>query len=233
MNLKNGNRAGDPQRTRVKVCGLTRRDDVRAAVDAGVDAIGLVFYPPSRRYLNAGAAATLRDLVPAFVDTVALFVNPSVADVREVIEAVGPDLLQFHGEESPQFCTQFGVRYLKGFRVGAPGQDTADALAAHCAAHGRAAAWLFDSFSQGYGGSGTSLDPALLREVARAPDARPLVLAGGLSAGNVGARVAELRPYAVDVSSGVEESPGLKDPARIVEFMRAVRAADAQAAIDT
>lgn len=227
MSTNDENRPGVPRRTRVKVCGLTRRDDVRAAVDAGADAVGLVFYPPSRRFLDVGTAAALRDLVPAFVDAVALFVNPSVAEVREVIETVGPDLLQFHGEESPEFCAQFGVRYLKGFRVGAPGQDTAETLAAHCATHGHAAAWLFDSFSQGYGGSGTSLDPALLREVAHAPHARPLVLAGGLSAGNVGARIAELRPYAVDVSSGVEESPGLKDPARIRAFMRAVRAADA------
>jgi len=219
--------AAVPHRTRVKVCGLTRADDVRAAVDAGADAIGLVFYPPSRRYQDVGAAAALRNLVPAFVDTVVLFVNPSPAEVREVIDGVNPDLLQFHREESPEFCRQFGVRYMKGFRVGAPGQDTAEGLAAHCAAHGQAAAWLFDSFSQGYGGSGTSLDPALLREVARAPEARPLVLAGGLSADNVGARIAQLRPYAVDVSSGVEEAPGLKDAARIRAFMRAVRAADA------
>lgn len=215
-----------PRRTRVKVCGLTRPDDVRAAVDAGADAIGLVFYPPSRRFLDVGTAVALRELVPAFVDVVALFVNPAAADVHEIIAAVNPDLLQFHGEESPEFCAQFGVRYMKGFRVGAPGQDTADALAAHCATYGQAAAWLFDSFSQGYGGSGTSLDPALLDGVARAPEARPLVLAGGLSPGNVGERICGLRPYAVDVSSGVEESPGLKDPARIRAFMQAVRHAD-------
>src|SRR5690606_19817765 len=124
--------ARGPRRTRVKICGLTRGGDVQAAVAAGADAIGLVFYPPSRRYLDLGAATALREAVPAFVDAVALFVNPSVAEVREVIEAVRPDLLQFHGEESPDFCAQFGVRYLKGFRVGAPGQDTAEALAAHC-----------------------------------------------------------------------------------------------------
>lgn len=215
-----------PRRTRVKICGLTRPDDVRAAVDAGADAIGLVFYPPSRRFLDVGAAAALRELVPAFVDVVALFVNPAVAEVDEIIRCVNPDLLQFHGEETPEFCRQFGVRYMKGFRVGAPGQDTADVLAAHCATYGEAAGWLFDSFSQGYGGSGTSLDPALLHQVADAPDARPLVLAGGLSPDNVGERIVGLRPYAVDVSSGVEESPGLKDPARIRAFMRAVRIAD-------
>ncbi len=186
----------------------------------------MVFYPPSRRFLDAGAAAALRGLVPAFVDVVALFVNPSAAEVHEIIDTVNPDMLQFHGEESPGFCAQFGIRYIKGFRVGAPGLDTAETLAAHCAAYDRAAAWLFDSFSQGYGGSGTALDLALLREVAQAPAARPLVLAGGLSAGNVGTRIAELRPYAVDVSSGVEESPGIKDPVQIQAFMRAVRAAD-------
>lgn len=215
------------RRTRVKVCGLTRSDDVHVAIEAGVDALGLVFYPPSRRYVNPATAAALRGCMPAFVDAVALFVNPSVAEVHEVIQMVRPDLLQFHGDEPPEFCAQFGVRYLKAFRVGAPGQDTAQSLAAHCLAYDHAAAWLFDSFSQGYGGSGHVLDLELLREVSILGNARPLVLAGGLTVENVGARIASLRPYAVDVSSGVEEAPGLKGSRLIREFMQAVHAADA------
>src|SRR5690606_2679916 len=118
----------------------------------------------------------LRVLVPAFVDVTALFVNPDTAQVRETLEAVKPDLLQFHGEESPAFCESFGVRYMKGFRVGAPGLDTPEGLASHCAAYASASAWLFDSYSGGYGGSGTSFEPSLLSGLRGAPQARPLVL---------------------------------------------------------
>lgn len=218
--------AGGVRRTRVKVCGMTRPDDIQAAVDAGVDAIGLVFYPPSRRCLDVQAARELRRAVPGFVDTVVLFVNPSDADVQSVIDTVQPDLLQFHGEESPEFCARFGVRYLKGFRVGAPGLDTAEKLALHCARYHQASGWLFDSFSEGYGGSGMALDLGLLGQISAMPDARPLILAGGLNGGNVAARIQQLQPYAVDVSSGVEVSPGLKDPGRIREFMRIVQMAD-------
>lgn len=218
--------AVEARRTRVKVCGMTRPDDIQAAVDAGVDAIGLVFYPPSRRFLDTQAACKLRRAVPAFVDTVALFVNPSDAEVQAVIDTVQPDLLQFHGEEPPEFCARFGVRYLKGFRVGAPGLDSAERLASHCARYHQASGWLFDSFSEGYGGSGMALDLDLLGRISATPDARPLILAGGLNGDNVAARIQQAQPYAVDVSSGVEVSPGLKDPGRIREFMRIVQMAD-------
>lgn len=214
------------RRTRIKVCGLTRSDDVRAAVDAGVDAVGLVFYPPSKRALDVQHARALREGVPAFVDVVTLFVNPTAADVQRVIDTVSPDLLQFHGEESPEFCASFGVRYMKGFRVGAPGLETAQELARHCAAYARASAWLFDSYSGGYGGSGTSFDPALLAQVQDSAQARPLVLAGGLSAANVVGLLSTMQPYAVDVSSGVEDAPGLKNPDKIRAFVRAVVDAD-------
>lgn len=216
-----------PRRTRVKICGLTRPQDLDAAVAAGVDAIGLVFYPPSRRCLTLEQAADLRARVPAFVGVTALFVNPDAQAVRQVIEAVRPDLLQFHGEESPGFCADFGMRHIKAFRTGAPGLETAAMLARSCEAYGRAAGWLFDSYSAGYGGSGSGFDTALLADVSRGPGVPALILSGGLKAETVGAQIAALEPFAVDVSSGVESAPGIKDPARIRAFMRAVRAADA------
>ncbi len=214
------------RRTRVKVCGLTRSQDLDAAVAAGADAIGLVFYPPSRRCLATDQALALRDRVPGFVGVTALFVNPDAQAVHRVIDTVRPDLLQFHGEESPGFCADFGVRHIKAFRVGAPGLDTAALLARACEAHDQAAAWLFDSYSAGYGGSGSGFDTALLADVPRGAGIPALILSGGLKAETVGGQIAALAPFAVDVSSGVESAPGLKDPARIQAFMRAVRAAD-------
>lgn len=216
-----------PRRTRVKICGLTRPQDLDEAVAAGVDAIGLVFYPPSRRCLTLEQAADLRARVPAFVDVTALFVNPDAQAVRQVIEAVRPDLLQFHGEESPGFCADFGMRHIKAFRAGAPGLETAATLARACEAYGQAAGWLFDSYSAGYGGSGSGFDTTLLADVSRGPGVPALVLSGGLKAETVGAQIAALEPFAVDVSSGVESAPGIKDPARMKAWMRAVRAADA------
>ena len=216
-----------PRRTRVKICGLTRPQDLDAAVAAGPAAVGLVFYPPTRRCLTPEQAAALRARVPAFVGVTALFVNPDAQAVRQVIDAVHPDLLQFHGEESPDFCAAFGMRHIKAFRAGAPGLDSAADLARACEAHGRAAGWLFDSYSPGYGGSGSGFDTALLAHVPRGAGAPALILSGGLKAETVGGRIAALEPFAVDVSSGVETAPGIKDPARIQAFMRAVRAADA------
>lgn len=215
------------RRTRIKICGLTRPQDIDAAVTAGVDAIGLVFYPPSRRCLALDQAAALRARVPAFVGVTALFVNPDAQLVRGVIDTVHPDLLQFHGEEPPDFCAEFGVRHMKAFRVGAPGLDTAAGLARACVSHGRAAGWLFDSYSAGYGGSGSSFDTALLADVPRGAGVPALILSGGLTAETVGGQIAALKPFAVDVSSGVESAPGIKDPARIRAFVQAVRAADA------
>lgn len=215
-----------PARTRIKICGLTRPDDVRAAVEAGVDAIGLVFYPPSKRSMDLVRAQALRELVPALVDVVALFVNPTVSDVEQVMDAVRPDLLQFHGEESPEYCASFGMRYMKGFRVGAPGLESPSKLMQHCSTYALASAWLFDSYSGGYGGSGTSFDPQLLGEVQGSAQARPLVLAGGLTVANVAALLSAVRPYAVDVSSGVEDAPGLKNAEKIRAFVRAVVEAD-------
>ncbi|MFC4298450.1 MAG: phosphoribosylanthranilate isomerase [Castellaniella sp.] len=222
-----GPEASGVRRTRVKICGLTRPQDLDAAVAAGADAIGLVFYPPSRRCLTLEQAAALRARVPAFVGVTALFVNPEARLVQQVIETVRPDLLQFHGEETPGFCAGFETRHVKAFRAGAPGLATAAELARACAAYGRAAGWLFDSYSAGYGGSGSGFDTALLAEVPRDAGTPALILSGGLKAETVGGQIVALAPFAVDVSSGVESAPGIKDPERIQAFMRAVRAADA------
>lgn len=214
-------------RTRIKICGLTREADLEAAIQAGADAVGFVFYPGSKRYLAPARAAELRRRVPAFVDVVALTVNASHADMRAILDEVGPDLLQFHGDESPEECRLHARRYLRAFRVGAPGLESAAALAAHCAQYGDAAGWLYDSYSAGYGGSGLAFDRALLAPVQAAAAARPVVLAGGLTPDNVGHAVRDVRPWAVDVSSGVEEGPGVKSAARIRAFADAVRQADA------
>lgn len=213
-------------RTRIKICGLTREEDIDAAVSVGVDAIGFVFYPKSKRYVTSTHAAQLRRAVPAFTDVVALFVNPEPTDVRAVLDAVGPELLQFHGNETPQDCARYGHRYLRAFRAGAPGLETAANLAAYCRAYGEAAGWLFDSYSAGYGGSGHGFDHALLAEVKADPVSRPLILSGGLNADNVAAAVQSVHPWAVDVSSGVEIEQGIKSSDKILSFIAAVRAAD-------
>jgi phosphoribosylanthranilate isomerase len=213
-------------RTRVKICGMTRPEDIACAIEAGADAVGLIFYPHSKRHVTLEQAARLRRAVPAFVDVVALFVNPDDGLVRQVLDHVGPDLLQFHGEESAQDCERHGHRYLKAFRVGGPGADTAQRLAQTCAPFHGAAGWLFDSYTAGYGGSGLSFEHALLKDVRADPQGARVVLSGGLDPDNVQAAVATLRPWAVDVSSGVEESPGIKSPERIRAFLQAVRRAD-------
>jgi len=210
------------RRTRVKICGLTRQQDVETAVRAGVDAIGLVFYGPSKRAVSLEQAVALRRSVPAFVDVVALFVNAAQDQVQAVIDQVQPDVLQFHGDESPAYCESFNRRYLRAFRLGGAGLDAADKVLKNCQDYASACGWLFDSYSAGYGGSGLSFEPGLLDGVRQAPDSRPVVLAGGLKAETVAQSIQALRPYAVDVSSGVEESPGIKSAQKIAAFMTAV-----------
>lgn len=213
-------------RTRVKICGLTREDDIRAACELGADAIGMVFYPPSPRHLTLERAARLRREVPVLVSMVALFVNPTADEVHEVIDQLQPNVLQFHGEEPAAFCEQFKLPYFKAFRVGGPEMDTAEALAHACRGYPSAAAWLFDSYSTGYGGSGLSFEAALLNEVRAMEDTPPLIVSGGLQTVTVGGVIRHLHPYAVDVSSGVEESKGVKSVEKIAAFLRAVREAD-------
>ncbi|HEX9184687.1 MAG TPA: phosphoribosylanthranilate isomerase [Burkholderiales bacterium] len=205
-------------RTRVKICGITRLQDGVAAARAGADAIGLVFYPPSPRFLSVERAREIRDALPPFVQAVALFVNADAAQVAQVIGRVHPSMLQFHGEETPEFCAQFGVPYVKACRV-APGVDLLKYLRAFSSASG----WLLDAHVEEYGGVGASFDWSLVPENLE----RPLVLSGGLTRDNVAIAVRRVRPWAVDVSSGVESAKGIKDAARIAAFIAEVRNADA------
>jgi phosphoribosylanthranilate isomerase len=208
-------------RTRIKICGITRPGDARAAAEAGADAIGLVFYPPSPRYLSVERAVEIRDALPAFVQTVALFVNPDPAQVAQVLGRVKPALLQFHGEETPQFCSQFGVPYVKACRVRA-----GVGLLEYLRPFSTAAAWLLDSFVEEYGGVGERFDWSLVPRGGQPGRERPLILSGGLEAGNVGEAIRRVRPWGVDVSSGVESAKGIKDAGRIAAFVAEVRNAD-------
>jgi phosphoribosylanthranilate isomerase len=204
-------------RTRVKICGITRPGDALAAAMAGADAIGLVFYPPSPRFLSVERAVEIRDALPPFVQAVALFVNPDATQVAQVIGRVKPGLLQFHGEETPQFCAQFGLPYVKACRVKA-GVSALEYLRPFSGA----AAWLFDSHVPEYGGVGESFDWSLVP----AKPERPAVLSGGLAATNVGDAIRRVRPWGVDVSSGVESAKGIKDAAKIAAFIEEVGNAD-------
>ncbi|KAA0182444.1 phosphoribosylanthranilate isomerase [Cupriavidus cauae] len=227
-------------RTRIKICGLTREDDVRAAVDAGADAIGLVFYPGSPRHVDVARAAALAEAAGPFVAVVGLFVNADAEDIAHVAERVPLSLLQFHGDESAQDCARAAQRcrlpFLRAARV-RPGLD----LVEFGDQYRDAAAILLDAFVEGYGGGGHAFDWTLIPPgwIAPSPSTSPcngnrtasaaprIVLSGGLNAQNVAGAIERVRPYAVDVSSGVEAAKGVKDPARIADFVRAVRAADA------
>ena len=199
---------------------------------------GFVFYPPSKRFVSAEHAAELCADLPAFINTVALFVNPEPQTVQDVIRTLRPSVLQFHGDEDPGFCASFGMPYLKAFRVGAPGLDTPANVANTCAAFSLAAGWLFDSYTPVFGGSGQGFDHTLLLEVSgaialrseispahKAP--RPMILSGGLNAQNARVALQTLAPWAVDVSSGVEDSPGVKSAQKIEAFVKAVQQAGA------
>ena len=201
---------------RIKICGLTRLEDVQVAVEAGADAIGLVFYPPSPRYVDLAKAAELTRAVPPFVIIVGLFVNADPVVVRETLAAVPIHLLQFHGDEDEAYCRQFDRPYMKAARV-RPGMD----LVQYAADFPSAQAILLDAFVDSFGGGGKVFDWSLI------PPAlgKPLVLSGGLDAGNVGEAIARVQPAAVDVSSGVEAAKGIKDAGKIRAFCAAVRSA--------
>lgn len=216
-------------RTRVKICGFTRAQDIDAAVQLGADAVGFVFYPKSARMLSTEQAVALRARVPAFVQAVSLFVNASESFVREILEQVQPDLLQFHGEESPEECRRYAHPYIKAFRVGAPGLDTVEGLLEQCLKYQDARAWLMDGYHDAYGGTGTAFDPELIQGLQARLDGQdglpPLVLAGGMRIDNVAERVALHRPYAIDVSSGVELEPGIKCKTKMGQFMQVLSSA--------
>ena len=216
------------QRTRIKICGLTREADVVAAVNAGADAIGFVFYANSARALSIARAAELARWLPPFVTPVGLFVNAEPALIEQAVAAIPTLLLQFHGDETPEACEahhQASRRpYLRAARM-APGF----ALLDFAAAHANAAGILLDAHVDGYGGGGKAFDWSLIP--ANVP--RPVVLSGGLQPANVGDGIAQVRPWAVDVSSGVEtvNGPrGQKDAALMRQFCEAVREADARIA---
>ena len=208
-------------RTRIKICGLTREADVDAAVEAGADAVGFVFYPKSPRAVTPGRAAELARRLPPFVTPVGLFVNAGADEIAAVAGAIPTLLLQFHGDESPEACRATARPFLRAARM-APGFDLLDFAARFHDAH----ALLLDAFVEGYGGGGKVFDWSVIP--ANVP--RPVVLSGGLHAGNVIEGILRVRPWAVDVSSGVEAAKGIKDAALIRRFCEAVREADARIA---
>ncbi len=206
-------------RTRIKICGIREPEHARIAAEAGADAIGLVFYAASPRALTPAQAVAVAAVLPPFVAAVGLFVNVPEREVRGVLEHVPLDLLQFHGDEPPEFCAAFGRPYLRAVRM----EEGTD-LVEYARRFSHAKALLLDAFSPGEpGGTGRTFDwTAIPRDLPV-----PLVLSGGLDASNVGRAVRAVRPWAVDVSSGVESSRGVKDPRRIVEFIRSVQREDA------
>jgi phosphoribosylanthranilate isomerase len=202
-------------RTRVKICGITRIEDARAAVTAGADAIGLVFWPSSPRALNAEQARAIAATVPPFVAVVGLFVDAAPTAVHEILSRVDLALLQFHGSESPEQCRSYGRPYIKAISM----RDDVN-LQAEEKRFGDATGLLLDTFAaELVGGTGRAFDWS------RIPSTRtkPIILAGGLMPENVGEAIRRVRPDAVDVSSGVEASKGIKDPKKIAAFMQAVR----------
>lgn len=214
------------KRVRIKICGLTRSDDVRAASELGADAIGFVFYPKSKRCLTLAQATELNRHRDVFVDTVALFVEPEDSLVQSVIDAIRPSYIQLHGDETPEQCRRFNWPYIKAFRVGAAGLDSSERLLARCSQFDDASAWLFDSFTEAYGGSGHTFDRSLLKEVLQQTKV-PVIVSGGLQVDTVARLVHELKPAAVDVSSGVELEPGVKSTEKMRDFIQAVSGASA------
>jgi len=215
-------------RTRIKICGLTREEDVLAAVAAGADAVGFVFYPKSPRYVTPQRAAELIALLPPFVTATGLFVNASAEEVAATVAVAPVSLLQFHGDETAEQCAaaaQAANRaFMRAFRV-KPDTSSSELLEyeAQCRASSRLfSGLLLDTFVDAYGGAGKVFDWSLIPKDL----AHRAVLSGGLSVANVTGAVASVRPYAVDVSSGVERAKGIKDARLIAEFIRGVRAAD-------
>jgi phosphoribosylanthranilate isomerase len=210
-----------PQRTRIKICGLTREADVDAALEAGADAIGLVFYAASPRAISLSQAEDLVRRLPPFVTPVGLFVNATPQDIAAAANAIPQLLLQFHGDETPQACRAAGRPYLRAARM-LPDLDLLD----FGSRFPDAQAILLDAHVQGYGGGGKVFDWSLIP--ANVPC--PVVLSGGLTAANVTDGILQVRPWAVDVSSGVESAKGIKDAQAIRRFCDAVREADARIA---
>jgi phosphoribosylanthranilate isomerase len=202
-------------RTRVKICGITRVEDALAAVNAGADAIGLVFYAASPRFVTIAQAQQIIAAMPPFVSVVGLFVNATTAEIESVLSQVHIDIVQFHGDETPSDCAQIKLPYYKAIRV------KSDTNLLQCAVEfSGAKALLLDTYSEAaFGGTGQVFDWGLIPQNLT----KPVILAGGLVPENVALAIKQVRPYAVDVSGGVEASKGIKDAAKIAAFMQAVK----------
>lgn len=208
-------------RTRLKICGITSVDDADTVAAMGADALGLIFYPPSPRFVNYEAAAVIARRVPVFTSVVGVFVNPTVDEVSQVIQTVNVSVLQFHGEESDKFCSSFGLPYIKALQIGydTPMIDFHKTYPGACAV-------LLDTYDEAlYGGTGRVFPWKRGREI----KGLPVILAGGLTERNVAQAISASGACAVDVSSGVEISPGKKDAEKIKYFARAVVQYDAGA----
>ncbi|MBU3598958.1 phosphoribosylanthranilate isomerase [Polynucleobacter sp. 30F-ANTBAC] len=213
-----------PGKTRIKFCGFTRSIDVDAAVRLGVDALGFVFYEPSPRYVSPEVAATLVGRMPGGMDAVALVVNPTDEQVLRIKDRMPVSLWQFHGDESPERCTEIadGSPWIKAARM-QPGFRLED----FSLQYSQAAGFLLDAFVEGYGGGGHVFDWSLIPELWAKENAHRVVLSGGLNTHNVGEGISHLQPCAVDISSGIEIAKGQKSPELMQAFIQAVRDADA------
>jgi phosphoribosylanthranilate isomerase len=191
-------------------------EDARAAIDSGADALGLVFYSKSPRYVELSVAANIARTIGPFVTTVGLFVNAEAAQVREAVKTVGLDLLQFHGDEDEAYCAQFDMPYIKAIRM-SPELDVKEVVTKYPSARG----FLFDAWNKDkYGGTGETFEWQRLSSLKESADTDiPFILAGGLTPENVDQAVAAVKPYAIDVSGGVEQSPGIKSPELIQQFI--------------
>ena len=203
--------------TRIKICGITRGQDAVTAAELGAHAVGLMFYEDSPRFISVHQANKVSGVLPPFVTRVGVFVNPVEQQVQTILGALRLDLLQFHGDEPPQFCARFGMPYIKAVRV-RKGMD----LLQYASRYHDAKGLLLDAHNESaYGGTGEAFDWSLIP--ANLP--LPIILSGGLNAANVARAIRQVRPWAVDVSSGVESEKGIKDAAKIAAFMQAVRSA--------
>ncbi len=204
--------------TRIKICGITRRHDALVAAELGAHAVGLMFYEDSPRFVSLDKAREVIEVLPPFVTRVGVFVNPEEQQVHAILGAVRLDLLQFHGDELPQFCAQFSMSYIKAVRV-KKGLD----LLQYASRYRDAKGLLLDAHNErAYGGTGEAFDWSLIPGNLN----MPIILSGGLNAANVARAIRQMRPWAVDVSSGVESAKGIKDAAKIAAFVQEVRNAN-------
>ena len=207
--------------TRVKICGITNSDDALLACDSGADAIGLVFYPPSPRFVSIEQALQVVNNLPPFISTVALFVNAQREEIEQVIDQVAIDLLQFHGDEPEEFCASFNRPYIKAVRM----KDGLDLYAVQDE-YASARGLLLDTYKKGIpGGTGEAFNWHKVPHDLQLP----VILAGGLTADNIAAAITQVKPYAVDVSGGVEAFKGKKDPQKVIQFMQQALSVSQQA----